>query len=99
MVQLRNDEVSVPASAEPRSWELLAGVDLLNTWTSKEPHPGLTLVRAGLGVAAGASAEGRWVRVHTRLHSHRDVDYEGSGTSEFVVDVVDAPIPQQDPEG
>ncbi|MFJ6776547.1 hypothetical protein ACIQOV_37270 [Kitasatospora sp. NPDC091257] len=99
VVQLRNDEVSVPASAEPRSWELLAGVDLLNTWTSKEPHPGLTLVRAGLGVAAGASAEGRWVRVHTLLHSHRDVDYEGSGTSEFVVDVVDAPIPQQDPEG
>ncbi|MER7847384.1 hypothetical protein ABTZ03_25945 [Kitasatospora sp. NPDC096077] len=95
VVQLRNDEVLVPASAEPRSWELPTGVDPLNTWTSKEPHPGLRLVQAVLDVAGSSSAEGRWVRVHTLLHSHRDVDYEGSGTSEFVVDVFDAPIPQE----
>ncbi|MFJ7911976.1 hypothetical protein [Kitasatospora sp. NPDC096204] len=98
VVQLRNDEVSVPASAEPRSWELPAGVELLETWTSKQPHPGKGPVRAALGVAASASAGGRWVRIHTLLHSDRDVDYEGSGTSEFVVDIFDAPIPQQDPE-
>ncbi|MFJ2782077.1 hypothetical protein [Kitasatospora sp. NPDC087315] len=98
VVQLRNDEVSVPASAEPRSWELPSGVALLETWTSKEPHPGLGPVRAALGVAARASADGQWVRIHTLLHSHRDVDYEGSGTSEFVVDVFDAPIPQRNSE-
>ncbi|RGD57600.1 hypothetical protein DR950_07180 [Kitasatospora xanthocidica] len=98
VVQLRDDEVSVPASAQPRSWELPAEVELLETWTSEEPHPGLGPVRAALGVAASASAEGSWVRVHTLLHSDLDVDYEGNGTSEFVVDVFDASIPKQNPE-
>ncbi|MFD8750094.1 hypothetical protein ACFV0O_03790 [Kitasatospora sp. NPDC059577] len=96
VIQLRSDEVSVPASAEPRSWALPASVDLLETWTSKQPHPGLGPVRAALDVAGTASAEGRWVRIHTLLHSDSDVDFEGSGTSEFVVDIFDAPMPDDE---
>ncbi len=95
VVQLRSDEVSVPASSEPRSWALPAEVQLLRTWTSEQPLADLGPVRGALGVAEAASAEGRWVRVHTLLHSNRDVDFEGSGTSEFVVDVFDAPIPAE----
>lgn len=93
VLQLRSDEVSVPASAEPRSWELPADTPLLKTWTSRQPLAGLGPVRGALEAAEAASAEGRWVRVHTVLHSDRDVAFEGSGTSEFVVDVLDAPIP------
>ncbi|MFJ6790360.1 hypothetical protein ACWQ06_26590 [Streptomyces angustmyceticus] len=93
VVQLLNDEVSVPASAEPRTWALPAGVKLLQTWTSMRLTGGIGPVRGALNVAEDASAEGRSVRLHTLLHSHRDVDFEGNGTSEFVVDVFDAPIP------
>ena len=96
VVQLLSDEVSVPASAEPRSWELPAEAKLLSTWTSKQPLAGLGPVRGALEAAAAASAEEHWVRVHTLLHSHRDEDFEGGGTSEFVVDVFDAPIPLQE---
>jgi hypothetical protein len=96
VLKLLSDEVSVPASAEPRSWELPAEVKLLSTWTSKQLPAGHGPVRSALKAAATASAEGHWVRVHTLLHSHRDEDFEGSGTSEFVVDVVDAPIPAQE---
>jgi hypothetical protein len=33
------------------------------------------------------------VRIHTLLHSDLDVDFEGSGTSKFIVDIFDTPIP------
>jgi hypothetical protein len=98
VLQLRDEEVSVPASAQTRSWELPADTKLLNTWTSKQRLGGLGPVRSALKVAGVACEEGRWVRVHTLLHSDRDEDYEGSGTSEFVVDVFDTPIPFEDPE-
>jgi hypothetical protein len=93
VVQLRSDEVSVPASSEPRTWSLPSRVKLLRTWTSEQPLVGLGPVRGALGVAEAESAEGRQVRIHTLLRSDRDVDFEGNGTSEFVVDVFDAPIP------
>ncbi|MFD8979910.1 hypothetical protein [Streptomyces sp. NPDC059564] len=93
VLQLRDDEVSVPASAEPRTWALPADVKLLSTWTSEQPLGGLGPVRCALELAEAASGEGQWVRVHTLLRSDRDEDYEGNGSSEFVVDVFDAPIP------
>jgi hypothetical protein len=89
VVQLLSDEVSVPASAEPRTWALPAGANLLQTWTSKRPTGGIGPIRSGLDVAEDASGQGHWVRIHTLLHSDRDVDFEGCGTSEFVVDVFD----------
>ncbi|WP_030670024.1 hypothetical protein [Streptomyces rimosus] len=93
VIRLLNDEVSVPASAEPRTWAIPEGAKLARTWTSKEKAGKAGPVRGALQVAADATVEGRWVRIHTLLHSHYDVDFEGSGTSEFVVDVFDAPIP------
>ncbi|MEU5088162.1 hypothetical protein [Streptomyces sp. NPDC021356] len=99
VVQLLSDEVSVPASAEPRTWELPAEAKLLQTWTSKRRTGPVGPVGGALNVAEEASAQGRWVRIHTLLHSDRDVDFEGNGTSEFVVDVFDAPIPLQRLEG
>ncbi|MFE9181363.1 hypothetical protein ACFYN5_34505 [Streptomyces sp. NPDC007126] len=93
VVQLLTDEVSVPASAEPRTWAVPAGSKLVRTWTSRQCANGVGPVRGALHVAQDAAAQGRWVRVHTLLHSRYDVDFEGSGTSEFVVDVFDAPIP------
>ncbi|MEU1006378.1 hypothetical protein [Streptomyces tibetensis] len=93
VVQLLSDEVSVPASAEPRTWALPADTKLLHTWTSQQLTTGIGPVRSALNEAQNASAQGRWVRIHTLLHSYRDVDYEGRGTSEFTVDVFDAPIP------
>ncbi|WP_344345975.1 hypothetical protein, partial [Kitasatospora putterlickiae] len=90
VVQLLSDEVSVPASAEPRSWELPAEAKLLSTWTSKQLLDGHGPVHGALKAAATASAEGHWVRVHSLLHSDRDENFGGSGTSEFVVDVFDA---------
>ncbi|MFF3672947.1 hypothetical protein ACFYYS_03050 [Streptomyces sp. NPDC002120] len=98
VLQLRDDEVSVPASAEPRTWALPADVKLLSTWTSQQPLGGLGPLHSALEAAEDASEEGRWVRVHTLLHSDRDEDYEGNGTSEFVVDVFDAPIPLREPD-
>ncbi|WP_143658457.1 Maf-like protein [Embleya scabrispora] len=98
VIQLRSDEVTVPANAEPRTWALPTEVKLLETWTSKQPLDDLGPVRGALKVAGAASAEGRRVRVHTLLHSDRDVDFEGNGTSEFVVDVFDAPIPHDSEE-
>ncbi|MFF4465829.1 hypothetical protein ACFY13_40920 [Streptomyces mirabilis] len=95
VLQLLSDEVSVPASAEPRTWELPAEASLLQTWTSKRRTGSVGPVRGALNVAEEASAQGRWVRIHTLLHSDRDVDFEGNGTSEFVVDVFDASIPPQ----
>jgi hypothetical protein len=93
VVRLLSDEVSVPASAEPRTWALPAGATVLRTWTSQRPASGVGPIRGALEVAEDATAQGRWVRIHTLLHSRYDVDFEGSGTSEFVVDVFDAPIP------
>ncbi|WP_228924557.1 MULTISPECIES: hypothetical protein [Streptomyces] len=93
VIRLLNDEVSVPASAEPRTWAVPAGAKLAQTWTSKQKTGGAGPVRGALQVAAEATDQGRWVRIHTLLHSRYDVDFEGSGTSEFVVDVFDAPIP------
>ncbi|MBO7937469.1 hypothetical protein ABZX99_30520 [Streptomyces antibioticus] len=98
VVQLRDDEVSVPASAEPRTWALPTDLKLLSNWTSEQPLGGRGPVRSALEVAEAASREGRWVRIHTLLHSDRDEDYEGNGTSEFVVDVFDAPIPLSEPD-
>ncbi|MBT2445354.1 hypothetical protein J7E93_35805 [Streptomyces sp. ISL-36] len=93
VIQLLNDEVSVPASAEPRTWAIPAGAKLARTWTSKQQAGGAGPVRGALQVAEDATDQGQWVRIHTLLHSRYDVDFEGSGTSEFVVDVFDAPIP------
>ncbi|MFJ2851225.1 MULTISPECIES: hypothetical protein [Streptomyces] len=93
VIQLLDDEVSVPASATPRTWALPEGAKLARTWTSKQRDNGAGPVRGALQVAADATDQGRWVRVHTLLHSHYDVDFEGSGTSEFVVDVFDSPVP------
>lgn len=91
VIQLLDDEVSVPASATPRTWALPEGAKLARTWTSKQRDNSAGPVRGALQVAADATDQGRWVRVHTLLHSHYDVDFEGSGTSEFVVDVFDSP--------
>ncbi|MFE9459501.1 hypothetical protein [Streptomyces californicus] len=93
VIHLLSDEVSVPASAEPRTWAVPAGANLARTWTSKQQVGGAGPVRGALQVAEEATTQGRWVRIHTLLHSRYDVDFEGSGTSEFVVDVFDAPIP------
>ncbi|MFE3144070.1 hypothetical protein [Streptomyces scopuliridis] len=98
VLQLLSDEVSVPASAEPRTWALPVGARLLRTWTSEEPLAGVGPVRGALDVAAAASAEGCWVRVHSLLRGDLDVEFEGNGTSEFVVDVFDAPIPLAESE-
>ncbi|MFE1519613.1 hypothetical protein ACFW9I_22785 [[Kitasatospora] papulosa] len=93
VIGLLNDEVSVPASAEPRTWAVPEGTKLARTWTSKQRASGAGPVAGALRVAADATDQDRWVRVHTLLQSHYDVDFEGSGTSEFVVDVFDSPIP------
>lgn len=98
VVQLLNDEVSVAASAEPRTWALPPELKLLATWTSLHLTTGIGPVRSALNVANAASTKGQMVRVHTLLHSHRDIDFEGSGTSEFVVDVFDAAVPIQELE-
>ncbi|MHC3475301.1 hypothetical protein ACYF6T_42475 [Streptomyces sp. 7R007] len=94
VVQLLSDEVSLPASAEQlRTWAVPEGTKVWRTWTSKQRLGGVGPVRGALQVAEDATTQGRWVRIHTLLHSRSDVDFEGSGTSEFVVDVLDAPIP------
>lgn len=93
VIRLLSDEVSVPASAEPRTWGIPEGAKLVRTWTSKQNAGCAGPVRGALQVAADAADQDRWVRVHTLLHSRYDVDFEGSGTSESVVDVFDAPIP------
>lgn len=93
VMQVLSDEVSVAASAEARTWVLPDGAKLLHTWTSRQLTSDAGPVRSALKEAQNASGQGRWVRVHTLLHSYRDVDFEGSGTSEFTVDVFDAPIP------
>lgn len=94
VLRLLSDEVSVFTSAEPRTWEFPAEAKLLRTWTSAQLSQGRgPPVSSALNVAEAASDKGHWVRIHTLLHSDRDVDFEGSGTSEFVVDVFDAPIP------
>ncbi|MFJ6523560.1 hypothetical protein ACIQJ4_35535 [Streptomyces filamentosus] len=98
VVQLLSEEVSVPASAEPRTWAVPAGVKLLRTWTSEQLANGTGPVRGALQVAEDAADRGQWVRIHTLLHSRYDIDFEGSGTSEFVVDAFDAPIPLEHPE-
>lgn len=93
VIRLLNDEVSVRASAEPRTWALPEGAKLVRTWTSRQMTGSVSPVRGALQVAVDATDRGRWVRIHTLLHSRYDVDFEGSGTSEFVVDVFDSPIP------
>lgn len=97
-LQLLSDEVSVPASAEPRTWELPAELALLQTWTSIEGSEGFGPVRGALNVAEAASEQGNLVRIHSLLRSDRDVDFEGSGASELVVDIFDAPIPLRHPD-
>ncbi|MFF9580308.1 hypothetical protein ACF1BA_34365 [Streptomyces rubiginosohelvolus] len=93
VIRLLNDEVSVPAGAELRTWAIPEGAKLERTWTSKQQDSSAGPVRGALQVAADATDQDRWVRIHTLLHSRYDVDFEGSGTSESVVDVFDAPIP------
>jgi hypothetical protein len=98
VIQLLSDEVSVPANAELRTWSVPAGVKLLRTWTSKQQLGSVGPVRGALQVAEEATTQGRWVRIHTLLHSRYAVDFQGSGASEFVVDVLDVPIPLEHPE-
>jgi hypothetical protein len=64
-LQLFSDEVSVPASAEPRTWELPSYVKLLQTWTSAQLLEGRGPVSSALSVAEAASSQGHWVRIHT----------------------------------
>ena len=89
-IQLRSDEVMLPASAEKRAWALPDGVELVRTWTGDEAKR--DVVREALGVADTAARNGQWVRAHTVFQSSSE-DLEGSGSSDFVVDVFDAPIP------
>lgn len=89
-IQLRSDEVMLPASAEKRAWALPEGVKLQRTWTDAEATR--NVVREALTVADTAADKGQWVRVHTLFQSSSE-DLEGAGGSSFVVDVFDAPIP------
>lgn len=50
-----------------------------------------------VGLASDASQQGCWVRVHTVLRGDGPDEFDGTSTSEFVVDVFDAAIPL-DPE-
>ena len=56
VLQLLSDEVSVPASAEPRTWELPTEVKLLQTWTSTRRSEGSGPVRGALNVAEAATS-------------------------------------------
>ncbi|WP_435107184.1 hypothetical protein [Nocardiopsis synnemataformans] len=94
--EMRSEEAFVPASAEPRSWPLPEGMRTIRAWTSREPtggHP----ARAALAIADQASRQGKYVRIHTFAHGSSD-DPEGTLTSEFAVDVFDAPIPPEEEE-
>ncbi|WP_017600953.1 hypothetical protein [Nocardiopsis lucentensis] len=94
--EMRSEEVFVPASAEPRSWPLPEDMQAIRTWTSREPtggHP----ARAAFAIAHEASQHGRYVRIHTFAHGSSD-DPEDTLTSEFAVDVFDAPIPPSEEE-
>lgn len=90
-VELRAEEVFVPSSGQPRTWQLPEGAPVLETWSSArrlESGPAEDAVEFALK----ASDEGRWVRVHTFMHGSGETEL-GTSTSEWVVDVFDAPIP------
>lgn len=89
-LQLLEDEVLVPAGADPRTWALPTGVPLLSTWTSKLAK-GNPLDRA-FEQATEASAAGHWVRLHTFDQGDGPDTYEAS-RSLVRVDVFDCPIP------
>ncbi|GAA4456541.1 hypothetical protein [Phytohabitans houttuyneae] len=89
-VQLRSEEVFVPASAEPRAWAL-PQAPVLRTWTSAETRRDPVL--SAVAVARGASDDGYWVRLHTIAKGDGEIEMESSSTSTFVVDVFEAPIP------
>ncbi|MFJ4438473.1 hypothetical protein [Streptomyces sp. NPDC088923] len=95
IVQLLSDEISVPPGAELRTWPLPVDAKLMETWSSNRPTGGIGPVRSALDVAEEASDKARWVRIHTLLRRERDSEFEGSATSEFVVDIFDAPIPPE----
>ncbi|MGW4464732.1 hypothetical protein [Micromonospora sp. NPDC004704] len=90
-VELRSDEVFVPGSAEPRTWPLPDGIPVLRTWTSQE-SPGESVVKA-VTIAMTASDDGRYVRLHTLIRGGGETEMTNGATSEFVVDIFDAPIP------
>lgn len=92
-IQVRSDEVMLPASAELRGWALPDGVKMARIWTGAEAET--NVVREALAVAESAGKSGQWARVHT-VYQSDDEDLEGPGDSTFVVDVFDAPIPLDD---
>ena len=89
-IQLRKEEVMLPASAETRAWALPEGVRLLRTWTDAEAEQ--NVVFEALAVADAAAKSGRWARLHTVFQSDSD-NLEGPGSSAFVVDAFDALVP------
>lgn len=93
-VEVLNDEVFVPVSAEPRTWPLPNGVPVRRTWTSRDSAGGNPTIDA-VTVAKQASDDGHWVRLHTLMRGDGDTETSGGATSEFVVDVFDAPIPAE----
>jgi len=99
-LELFAEEEFVPAGKSVRTWPLPSGAPLLKTWTSERSGirgPWLPVVAEAVGLASDASRQGRWVRVHTVLHGDGPDEFDGTSTSEFVVDIFDAAIPL-DPE-
>lgn len=92
LVELRVDEVFVSAGDEPRTWSLPADVTVLKTWISERATHGPAA--AAVRTALDASAKGLWVRMHTIAHGGVKSTLGWSATSEFVVDIFDAPIPK-----
>ncbi|MFC4063504.1 hypothetical protein [Actinoplanes subglobosus] len=90
-VELRADEAFIPAGEEPRTWPLPPDVPVLSIWISESTHDGPTA--SAVRAALDASEKGHWTRIHTIAHGGVRSTRGWSATSEFVVDVLDAPIP------
>ncbi|QSE87849.1 hypothetical protein JWS13_04105 (plasmid) [Rhodococcus pseudokoreensis] len=86
----------VPATLAPRAWPLPQGIPVLQTWTSQESTTG-NPVAAALEVARAAASQGNWVRMHTVEHDDGGGYTEGVVcTCEWVVDILDAAVPDRD---
>lgn len=81
-LELLTDEAIVAPGAEARTWTLPGSAPLLFTWISKYSKG--NAVTNAVAVALEASADGRWVRLHTVEHD---------SASEIRVDVFDVPPP------
>lgn len=90
---LRSDQAYVPIGNELRTWTLPEAVRVASTWTSVGAQGSQT---DALHLAVKASDEGRRVRVHSLWRVTHGTPARGGATTEFVVDVFDAPIPVRD---